>query len=121
VSETTENPPGDLILGEAEVARRMLLLAELHGALEAEGVRCVLARIHRLVMRSNDCPCKPSGLADPQLHVFLPGGTGVVTTDGTTYRLAGGEEFAVADPAAAASVICRLATRCLSGLTRHSA
>jgi hypothetical protein len=97
----------------------MLLLAELQGVLSAEGVRCVLARTRRLVLRYNDGPCKPSGLTDPQLHVLTTGGTEIVTTDGTTYRLGGAEEFPVADPAAVVAVICSLPPGCVSGLTGH--
>jgi hypothetical protein len=54
------------ILDDAEVAKRTLLLGELYAALAALGVRCVLARRHRLVLRYNDTPpLAESGPTDP--------------------------------------------------------
>jgi len=103
--EATPAPAAALILATAEVTRRMLLLAELQDALTALGVRSVLARNHRLVLRYNRVPSGPSGMTDPQLHVFTPDGTCVATTDGTTYRLASGRQCPAADPAAAATFI----------------
>src|SRR6266566_1741981 len=48
------------ILATAEVTRRILMLAELRGALSAVGVRSVLARHHRLVLQYNRVPSRPS-------------------------------------------------------------
>lgn len=98
----------DPVLSETEAARRVSLLAELRGALESAGVRCLLARKHRLVLRYNQGPYEPSGMTDPQLHIFASGGADVATTDGAVYRLASGAELAVTDPAAAAGAICRM-------------
>jgi hypothetical protein len=102
---SSPQPP---ILSEAQVSRRMILLAELQAALETLGIGCVLARRHRLVLRYNDPPpLAPSGPVSPTLHIFTPGGTRTAGTDGTTYRLDDGREFPVADAAAAATSICR--------------
>lgn len=84
----------------------MLLLAELQAALKTLGVDGVLARNHKLVLRYVTGPFKPSGLTDPDLHIFTPDGTDTATTDGTMYRLASGGEYSVADPATAAEVMC---------------
>ncbi len=73
----------------------------------ALGVRSVLARNHRLVLRSNCSPCEPSGLTEPQLHIFAPDGPVIATTDGTTYRLTSGTECPAADPAAVAALMRR--------------
>src|SRR6266700_7949177 len=88
----------------------MHLLAELQDALTDLGVRSVLARHHRLVLQYNRVPSGPSGLTDPELHILAPAGTDIVTTDivttdGTTYRRASGQQYPVADPAAAAALI----------------
>ena len=99
---TPASPP---ILAEADVCRRMLLLSELQTALEAQQVRSVLARNHRLVLHYSTSPCEPSGLTNPQLHIFGPHRTDIAATDGTTYTLASGSEYPAADPAAAASAI----------------
>lgn len=101
----TGNAP---ILGAGEADRRMLVLAGLHEALHGLGVRCVLARNHRLVLEKfkHAAPIGPSGLTDPVLHAFLPDGIGHVTTDGTRYRL-DGREFSAGDPAAAAAALCQ--------------
>jgi hypothetical protein len=117
LSENAGSPPPasrSPILSEAEADRRLLLLAELQAALAGLGVGCVLARNHRLVLRYNQGPCEPSGLTDPKLHVFLPDGTGIATTDGTDYRLADGGRYPASDPVAAAAVIVgghRIASR----------
>lgn len=96
----------DPILSPAEVGRRLELLAALQAALRAAGVRCLLARKHRLILRYNSVPFEPSGLTDPQLHIFTPGGKDIATTDGLVYRLASGKEFpADHPPAAAAGVV----------------
>jgi hypothetical protein len=95
------------VLAEAEVSVRMLLLAELQAALAASAVRCVLARNHRLVLRSSEAPFEPSGLTDPSLYVLFDDRTRSATTDGTTYRLDNGEELPVGDPVAVAALICR--------------
>lgn len=96
---------GQPILAEAEVSRRMLLLTELQAALAADGVRCVLARNHRLVLQYNAIPCHPSGLINPQLHIFAPDGTDIATTDGKTYSLASGGQCPADDPAAVVTLI----------------
>jgi hypothetical protein len=83
----------------------MRQLAQLQAALDARGVRCVLARHHRLVLRYNCRPSEPSGLTDPQLHIFVPSGTEIATTDITSYQLASGRVFSASDPSAAAAVI----------------
>lgn len=93
------------ILDEAEVARRISLLTELHGALGDRGFRCVLARNHRLVLRYAQTPSAPSGLTNPTLHVFLPNGVETVTTDGVDYALPRGRSCPVTDPAAAVAAI----------------
>ena len=98
-------PPREPILTEAEVARRMSLLAELQAALTAQGIRCVLARNHRLVLHYNVVPSGPSGMTDPVLHIFTPEGTDIATTDGSSYHLARGEKCPACDPVAAAVLI----------------
>ena len=102
-AQSVPQATGTPILAKAEVTRRMLLLAELQDALAALGVRSVLARNHRLVLQYNRVPSGPSGMTDPQLHIFAPDGTCVATTDGTAYRLASGRQCPAADPAAAAT------------------
>ena len=104
-AQSAPQEPGTPILAQAEVTRRMLLLAELQGALEAQEIHSVLARNHRLVLLYNRVPSGPSGMTDPQLHILAPDGTDIATTDGTTYRLASGQEYPAADPAAAAALI----------------
>lgn len=94
-----------VILAAGEVQHRMRPLADLQVALEAHGVRCVPARNHRLVPRYNATPPEPSGLTDPALHIFTPGGTAIATTDGHIYTLPGGHASPVTDPAAAATAI----------------
>ena len=97
--------PG-LVLDETEADRRALLLTELQSALDSLGVRCVLARRHRLVLRYNDPPpLEPSGPTTPTLHIFTPGRTRMAGTDGTVYRFDDGRQFPAADPAAAATTI----------------
>jgi len=101
VLETSANSP---ILAEAEVSRRMRLLSELQAALAAQGVRAVLARTHRLVLKYNSSPCPPSGLTNPKLHI-LSSRPGVAATDGDTYYLSWDQVFPVDDPIAAAEAI----------------
>jgi len=96
------NPP---ILADGEVARRTHQLTELQDALAALGVRSVLARNHRLVLRYNRVPSGPSGMTDPELRILAPAGTHIATTDGTTYRLASSQEYPAGDPAAVAALI----------------
>jgi hypothetical protein len=104
----TPAQPGAPILDDSEAASRTLLLAELQAALTGLGVRCVLARRQRLVLRYSDkAPLEPSGPTDPTLHVFAPDGTRVASMDGTVYRLGSGQEFPASDPATAATMICR--------------
>ena len=103
--QATPAPAAAPILATAEVTRRMLLLAELQDALAALGVRSVLARHHRLVLQYNRVPSGPSGMTDAQLYIFAPGGTDIATTDGSTYRLASGQEYPVGNPAAASALI----------------
>jgi hypothetical protein len=94
------------VLDEPEAAGRLLILAGLQAALAESGIRCVLARNHRLVLRYNDSgSLEPSGLTDPALHILGPDGTITVTTDGATYRIGGGMRFPADDPAAAAAHI----------------
>lgn len=95
-----------LVLSHDEAARRLLLLTDLQISLTERGVRCVLARYHRLVLRwSSSGPFGPSGLTDPQLHIFTPNGTAVATTNGITFSLASGQQCQADDPAAAAARI----------------
>lgn len=95
------------VLAETEAGRRVHLLAELQAAFDELGVRCVLARRHRLVLWFDQSPCPPSGLLSPQLHIFSGRGD-IATTDGEIYRLRSGGEYPAADPAAAAvSVLAR--------------
>jgi hypothetical protein len=97
------------ILTPPETAARMALLTELQAALTGLGVRCVLARRHRLVLRYTDKPLPPSGLTDPTLHVFTLCGTQIISTDGIAYRLNSDEELAATDdPPAAAAALIRL-------------
>jgi hypothetical protein len=98
-------PSSPPVLAKAEVSRRMLLLAELQGALARRDIHSVLARNHRLVLQYKSSPCQPSGLTDPRLYIFLPGGTDSATTDGTSYHLAIGRQYLASDPAAAADLI----------------
>jgi hypothetical protein len=90
------------VLDESEVGRRMLLLAELRSSLAELGVRSVVARNHRLVLRYNQVPLEPSGLTNPRLHIFCRSAARTAVTDGMSYRLDSGEEFPASDPAAAA-------------------
>lgn len=99
---TSASPP---ILAEAEVCRRMLLLSELQAALAALGVRSVLARNHRLVLRYGGGPCEPSGLTNPTLHILRPDCAAIATTDGGTYRLSSGQEYSADDSGATATAI----------------
>ena len=98
---------GAPILSGTEANRRMLLLADLQAALAAHDIASVLARNHRLVLRSERGPCEPSGPTDPQLHIFTRDGTDVATTDGITYSLASGTEYPAGDPAATAALLHR--------------
>jgi hypothetical protein len=94
------------VLSRDEAARRLLLLADLQIALTKLGVRCVLARYHRLVLRwYSSGPFGPSGLTDPQLHIFTSADAVVATTDGTTFYLTTGQQCPADDPAAAAEHI----------------
>jgi hypothetical protein len=94
------------ILDPHEVCQRSAVLAELRDALAERDVRCVLTRNHRLVLRYNQAPCEPSGPTDPQLRIFASSGPAdVITTDGTTYRLAVGGEWPTSDPTTAASAL----------------
>src|ERR1700722_7850255 len=93
------------LLADAEVGRRLVLLSQLQAALDPLGIRCLLARNHRLVLRYNDAPCQPSGMTDPRLHIFTSAGTLVAATNGTTYRLDDGAEFPVSDPADVAALL----------------
>ena len=93
------------VLAETEVSQRVLLLAELHAALAAWGIRCVLARKHRLVLRYDVARCGPSGPVNPELHIFAADSADIATTDGATYSLASGGRYPVDDPAAAAAAV----------------
>jgi hypothetical protein len=104
-----QHASGDAILEDAEVAHRMLALAELRATLARLGVQSVLARRHRLVLRYNDPPpLAPSGPTEPTLHVFAPDRTHIATTDGNVYRLDSGLELPASDPGAAAASIHHL-------------
>ena len=104
-AQSAPQSPRELILADADVARRMILLAVLQDALAALGVRSILARNHRLVLQYSRVPSGPSGQTDPQLHIFAPDGTDIATTDGSTYNLASGEKCPAGDPASAATLI----------------
>lgn len=93
------------ILGEAEVQRRVLILAGLQSELDVLGVRAVLARNHKLTLRYNVPGPQPCGMTDPVLHVFGPSGMRKATTDGSCFRIDSGEEFPVDDPAGTATRI----------------
>ena|ERR1700722_18652937 len=100
---TAPRASGGPVLDQAEAGHRMLLLAELRSALANLGVRSVLARNHRLVLRYNEAPLNPSGLTNPRLHIFCPGGTRAAVTDGISYQMDNGEGFPTSDPAAVAA------------------
>ena len=94
------------VLTQSEASRRLLKLAGLQTALTNLGVRSVLARHRRLVLRWHSAgPFGPSGPTDPELHIFTPAGTTVATTDGTVYHLLAGQQGPAADPVAAAALI----------------
>jgi hypothetical protein len=104
VIEDGSRPP---VLDEAEAGRRGSLLTELHEMLAAQGVRSILARNHRLVLRYDKTPYEPSGPTDPALHIFTSEGTTIATTDGTAYVFTTGQRSAADDPAAAVALISR--------------
>jgi hypothetical protein len=109
LTATAQNPAaatGPAILDDADAAGRLLALTQLQAALTEAEVQSVLARNHRLVLRSSAAPLQPSGLTDPRLYILLPGRNRTATTDGTSYRLDDGSEVAADDPAGAAAVIC---------------
>jgi hypothetical protein len=83
------------------------LLAELRDVLAAQGIRAILARNHRLVLRSDKAPYEPSGPTDPALHIFLCDCTTIATTDGTTYVFTTGQRAAASEPDAAAALVTR--------------
>ena len=95
------------ILSDSEADRRKALLADLQAALAELGCQSVLARTHRLVLRSADGITEPSGPTNPRLHVIQPGRTCVITTDGTAYNLPGSQTCPAADPATAATTVAR--------------
>ena len=96
--------PACPVLTDAEATSRTRLLADLRAELASLGIRSILARNHRLVLRYNTVPGEPSGLTDPELHI-LGASADVATTDGSTYTLASGSTHPAADPAAAARTI----------------
>ena len=97
------------VLPDAEVARRVTLLADLQAALTALKVQSVLARNHRLVLLSAGNGPEPSGPTSPQLHIFFDDGTVIATTDGTRYEFTAAPARPAGDPqAAAASLLNRL-------------
>ncbi len=106
-SRSATPPLGPPIIDEPEAAHRLLLLGQLQAALKIRHVRSVLARNHRLVLRYNTSPCPPSGLTDPQLHIFAPNRTDITTTDGIAYLLASGSCYPAANPDEAAEAIAR--------------
>jgi hypothetical protein len=101
---TSAQPPEPILTGP-DAARRLLLLSDLQTALAGHDIRSVLARTHRIVLRPPTAPCGPSGQVNPRLHILTPAGTAIVTTDGTAYHLASGQDCPAADPAAAATLI----------------
>jgi hypothetical protein len=103
----TPGPARPAVLTETEAASRLRLLADLKTELASLGIPSVLARNHRLVLRYNTVPCEPSGPTDPQLHILVPAGTEIATTNGSTYALSSGRTHAATDPAAAARLIAR--------------
>jgi hypothetical protein len=98
-STATERP----ILDHREVARRVTLLAELQAALAALGIQSVLVRNRRIVLRAASKGWEPSGPTDPQLYVFAPDDTEIVTTDGALYQFVSGAACPADDPLAAAA------------------
>jgi hypothetical protein len=98
--------PSPEILHQFEVARRMRLLTALQETLEQRQIRSIPARHHRLVLYREGL-CEPSGLTDPQLHVFGPDNKHVVTINGSAYVLDGGEQFK--SPATTAAAIASAA------------
>jgi len=108
VTESGQHPPGSrpAILAKDEADRRAALLSGLQHALAARGVRSVLARNHRLVLEGRSVKAAPSGPTDPQLHVFAPGGTRVVTASGRAFLL-GGDRYPAGDPHEAVAAACR--------------
>jgi hypothetical protein len=105
-TRTGASPRCTPILDQHEVSQRSALLAILRDALDERGARSVLTRNHRLVLRYNQSPCEPSGPTDPQLRVLASAGPAqVITTDGTTYRLAGDAQWPVSDPRTAAAAL----------------
>lgn len=80
----------------------------------------MLARHHRLVLRFSDEHHQPSGLTDPHLHVFTPGGTDIATTNGITYLFTSGKSYPAGDPAAAAAAV-RSDQRRLARMARDAA
>lgn len=107
MTESERNPrgPREPILAKEEASRRAALLSDLHGALAAQGVNSTVVRRHRLVLEGAGTKCAPSGPADPQLHVFTPCGTSIVTTNGRTYLLSSGRACPADDPAQAARTL----------------
>jgi hypothetical protein len=104
--------PRPPVLATRDASRRATLLADLQSALAALGVRSVLARHHRLVLRGGrTTPIgtrpEPSGPTDPELHILGPAATEIATTDGTAYHVASGTRYPADDPAAAAISIRR--------------
>jgi hypothetical protein len=96
------------VLSEADAGGRAAQLTELRAALTALGIQSVLARRHRLVLRSDGGPYEQSGRTDPSLHIFIGTAMLVATTDGTAYTLAGLGQYPVSDPSAAAIVLVQL-------------
>lgn len=96
------------ILDEAEVVRRMRMLAALQETLKRQQIRSILARKHRLFLRYNDGPHEPSGMTDPELHVFGPK-KHVVTIKDSAYVLDGGKRFHRPAAIAAAIAVARAA------------
>jgi len=114
---TTNARPGPPILDKQEAARRAAQLSDLRSVLAAQGVSSVLARNRRLVLDGASAKCAPSGPTDPQLHIFAPGGTSIVTTNGRTY-LVHGDRYPADDPHGAAAAACRHA---VAGTPRRGA
>jgi hypothetical protein len=107
VTDSERNPPGprEPILAREEASRRAALLADLHSPLAARGVNSTVVGRHRLVLEGTGTKAAPSGPTNPQLHVFTPGGTSIVTTNGRTYLLDDRRACPADDPAQAARTL----------------
>ena len=97
-----ERPP---VLSVEQAVHRAELLADLQSALAAHGLDSVLVRNRRLVLRSGGRRMDPSGPTDPQLHIFVPDGKDIATSDGADYHFLSGPVHPADDPCGAASAL----------------